>query len=85
MQQTGDLLKQFEEGNAAANNNLAASTSSYDEDIIQLISISNRIVDFSKAVNEGFSEKEDMEHIEDIKEESVNSDFVYGWTSIGAL
>jgi hypothetical protein len=48
MEHTGDLLSQFEEGNATANNDQTATTSPFEEDIIHSDLISDPVEDSSE-------------------------------------
>ncbi len=43
LEHTGDLLSQFEEGNATANNDQTETTSAVEEDVIHLDLISNPV------------------------------------------
>ncbi len=68
LEHTGDLLSQFEEGNATANNNQMATTSPFEEDIIHSNLISDPVEDFS--------EEEVTEGLEETTEEVDSSDIV---------
>jgi hypothetical protein len=69
LENTGDLLSQFEEGNAIANNdNQTATTSPFDEDIIHSDLISDPV--------EASSEEEVTEGSEENNEEAGSSDIV---------
>jgi hypothetical protein len=68
LEYTGDLLSQFEEGNATANNNQTATTSPFEEDIIHSDLISDPIEDSS--------EEEIAENSEETTEETESSDIV---------
>ncbi len=66
LEQTGDLLFQFEEGNATAHNNQTATTSPFEEDIIHSDLISDPVEDSS--------EEEVTESSEENNEEADSSD-----------
>ena len=48
LEHTGDLLSQFEEGNAIANNNQTVTTSPFEEDIIHSDLISDPVEESSE-------------------------------------
>ncbi len=68
MEHTRDLLSQFEEGNATANNDQTATTSPFEEDIIPSDLISDPVEDSS--------EDEISEDSEESNGEAVNPDMV---------
>ncbi len=68
LEHTGDLLSQFDEGGATANDNQAATTSPFEEDIIHSDLISDHVEDSSK--------EEVMEGLEESNGEAGSSDIV---------
>ncbi len=68
LEHTGDMLSQFEEENATANNNQTATTPPFEEDIIHSDLISDPV--------EESSEEDITEVLEENKEEAGSSDIV---------
>jgi hypothetical protein len=68
MEHAGDLLSQFEEGNATASDNQTATTSPFEEDIVHSDLISDLVGDSS--------EEEDTQGSEGNNEEADSSDIV---------
>jgi hypothetical protein len=68
LERTGDLLSQFEEGNATANNNQTAATSPFEEDIIHSDLISDPVEDSSEEeATEGLGESNEEAAWDDFK------------------